>query len=369
VIPVELLDAFGVSGTIAHVERLTGGHIHGTWAITVADAIGARSRYVAQSLNAYVFADLPACEDNMARIDAHFRAGEAAGADGIAMLVGVPRLRRTAAGAVQWTDTGGTTWRLADYVESTVAGTTARDAGQAHEAGVAFGRYVHVLSSVGGGPLAVTIDRFHDLRWRCQQLDDAVSTDRFDRLRDCRDTVTAARQIAARVIELIDDLPTLPVRSVHNDAKVANVRFDERTGRAVCIVDLDTTMPGTVIYDIGELLRTATTTIAEDDASALDASSVTVDRERVEAVVSGFVDGAGALLVDAERAAMAHAGPLMAAENAIRFLADHLRGDVYFGAEREGHNLDRARTQLAIAEALRQQATPIVERIAPGSQR
>ena len=365
-IPVELLDAFGVSGTIEHIERLTGGHIHGTWAITVADAIGASHRFVAQSINGYVFTDLPACEANMARIDVHFRAATAAG---IAVSVGVPRLRRTAAGAVHWADTGGTTWRLADYVESTVAGTTARDAGQAYEAGVAFGRYVHVLSSIGGGPLAVTIDRFHDLRWRTQQLDDAVTEDRSDRRRDCGDTVSAARLIATRVIELIDDLPALPVRSVHNDAKVANIRFDEQTGRAVCIVDLDTTMPGTVVYDIGELLRTAATTIAEDDPSALDATSVMVDDERVEAVVGGFVDGAGALLVEAERAAMAHAGPLMAAENAIRFLADHLRGDVYFGAEREGHNLDRARTQLAIAEALRDQATPIVARVAKGSRR
>ena len=365
-IPVGLLDAFGVRGAIEHVERLTGGHIHGTWAITVTDAIGVSSRYVAQSLNAYVFADLPACEDNLARIDAHFRA---AGVAGVEVLVAVPRLRRTAAGAVHWTDAGGTTWRLADYVESTVAGTTARDAAQAYEAGLAFGRYVHVLSSIGGGPLAVTIDRFHDLRWRCEQLDDAVAEDRFDRRNECRDTVSAARLIAARIIDLIDDLATLPVRSVHNDAKVANVRFDERTGRAACIVDLDTTMPGTVVYDVGELLRTATTTMAEDDSSGLDAASVTVDGERVEAVVGGFVDGAGALLVEVERAAMAHAGPLMAAENAIRFLADHLRGDVYFGAERAGHNLDRARTQLAIAEALRQQATPIVARIAKGSRR
>ena len=389
-IPSELLGAFGVPGSIEHIERLTGGHIHETWAITVDHADGtngatgafgdgaggdssAARRYVAQSLNAYVFADLAACEANLARIDAHFHArradGRVAGAGGDEASVTVPRLRRTAAGAVHWTDATGTTWRLADYVESSVAGTTARDPGQAHEAGLAFGRYGRALSSMAGGPLAVTIDRFHDLRWRLRQLDDAVTADPLDRLRDCRDTVSVAEVIVARLVDLIDDLPPLPVRSVHNDAKVANIRFDAHTGRAACIVDLDTTMPGTIVYDVGELLRTATTATVEDDPSALDATSIAVDVQRVEAVVRGYVDGAGALLVDAERAAMAHGGPLMAAENAIRFLADHLRGDVYFGADRAGHNLDRARTQLAIAEALREQATPIVTRVAEGSRR
>ena len=345
-IPVELLDAFGVSGTIEHIERLTGGHIHGTWAITVADAIGASHRFVAQSINGYVFTDLPACEANMARIDVHFRAATAAG---IAVSVGVPRLRRTAAGAVHWADTGGTTWRLADYVESTVAGTTARDAGQAYEAGVAFGRYVHVLSSIGGGPLAVTIDRFHDLRWRTQQLDDAVTEDRSDRRRDCGDTVSAARLIATRVIELIDDLPALPVRSVHNDAKVANIRYDNRTGRATYVVDLDTTMAGSLLFDVGELLRTATSGAAEDD---VDVDVTSVDEIRIAGVVAGFIDGAGTLVTMAERSGLAVAGPLMALENAVRFLADHLDADRYFAIEREGQNLDRAAAQLRMCELL-----------------
>ena len=368
-IPSELLASFGVGGAIDHVERLTGGHIHGTWAIMVTVASGVRRRYVAQSLNAYVFADLPACEANLARIDEHFHGARRDAAGGGTASVTVPRLHRTAAGAVHWTDATGTTWRLADYVESTVAGTTAADAGQAYEAALAFGRYAHALSSIDGGPFAVTIDRFHDPRWRLQQLDDAVSADSFGRLQDCRDTVSSARLIAARVIDLIDGLPPLPQRAVHNDAKVSNVRFDERTGRAVCIVDLDTTMPGTLVCDVGELLRTATTATVEDDPRPLDATSIAIDGERVEAVVRGFVDGAGMLVVDAERAAMAHAGPVMAAENALRFLADHLRGDVYYGADRAGQNLDRARTQLAIAEALREQATSIVARVATESRR
>ena len=131
---------------------------------------------------------------------------------------------------------------------------------------------------------------------------------------------------------------------VHNDAKLSNVRFDAETGRAACVIDLDTTMPGHIVYDVGELVRTAATHAPED---ARDVSAVDFDLELVDALASGYL-AAGPPVTRAEIDAMALGGPQMAVENALRFLADHVAGDRYFATSRVGQNLDRCRTQLRL---------------------
>ena len=335
---VAMLAGFTIADEIAFVEPLTSGHIHDTWAVTAG-----RRRYVAQRINGAVFGDLDACEHNLSRIDE--------------MLVdhptvAIPRLARTAAGAVHWTDATGRAWRLAAFAEGTVAGVFAADAAQAYDVATMFGRYAASLDAIAG-ELRPTIMRFHDLDWRLAQLDRAAVLDSRRRLDRCRAEVVEVGALATRIA---DELTAgearngpRPMRVAHNDAKVANVRFDAASGRAAMIVDLDTTMPGSILFDVGELLRTATVVVAED---APDASEVSVDGERVAAVVRGMIDGSAGELTVAERAALGLAGPLMAIENAVRFLTDHLAGDGYYGAARPGQNLDRARTQGAVASAL-----------------
>ncbi|MFM7537588.1 MAG: phosphotransferase [Acidimicrobiales bacterium] len=330
-IPAGLAGAFGFTATGPAVA-LGDGHIHRTWRVP-----GAAGDVVMQRINTAVFADVAACEANLDRIDRHL-----AGRGLVAAWC------RTAAGTVHWWDGDGVPWRVSRFARGTVGRTVAADARQAFGAARRFGMFAAALADLPGGPLADTIPRFHDLGHRRAQLAVAAAADRCGRRAGCEPELARAEELAAAVAARVVAVGVLPVRAVHNDAKVANVRFDEVTGEATVVVDLDTTMPGTVLADVGELLRTGATRVAEDDAAA----SVAVDAERVEAVLAGFLAGAGPLLEPAERAALAVGGPLLAVENAVRFLADHLDGDRYYGAARPDHNLDRARVQLSVTEGL-----------------
>jgi Ser/Thr protein kinase RdoA (MazF antagonist) len=296
-------------------------------------------RVVAQALNAHVFGDLDACEENLRRIDDH--------------LVGrpevvVPRLLRGSDGRCHVIDSDGTTWRVSEYASGTRAATAVRSAASAWRAAQAFGRYIAALADLPGLPLRATIPRFHDVAWRIEQLDVAIAADRVGRGPASSSDIDHIRSLASEADEILTRLPAQPIRSVHNDAKVGNLRFD--ASQAPMVLDLDTTMPGIVIFDVGELLRTATHDRIEADS---DPDRVSVDPDRVDAVIEGFASGMGALLLPAERAAMRPAAPLMAIENSVRFLTDYLDGDRYYRVDYPEQNLTRAKAQAAVARSLR----------------
>lgn len=333
----EVLDAVGVLDQLDDVGAMDGGHIHRTWSVHAGG-----QRLVCQALNGQVFTDFAACEENLRRIDDYVRSvGEAA--------VRVPTLRRTANGRVQVRSTAGSTWRVSDYAVGTVSRAVARSVDEAKQAAFAYGSYARMLQGVPGPPLRHTIAGFHDLPARARLFEASVAQDRIGRVMGAASLVDTARAMQVEALEHVAEIRALPRINVHNDAKVSNVRFDERTGAARYIVDLDTTMPGSVLFDIGELLRTASTDAAEDEP---DPATIRVHTDRIEAVVHGFVAGAGELIDSATRRALPLAGPLMALENATRFLTDHLDGDVYFAIDKPGHNLVRAAAQLRVAQLL-----------------
>jgi len=144
----------------------------------------------------------------------------------------------------------------------------------------------------------------------------------------------------------------LPERITHNDTKFNNILLDDKTGEAVCVIDLDTVMPGLALYDFGDMVRTTTSPAAEDEK---DLSLVTMQFPMFEALVRGYLESAGAFLTVAERRYLAFSGKLITFEIGIRFLADHLAGDTYFKVHREGHNLDRCRAQFRLVESIEQQ--------------
>ncbi len=328
----EALALVGI-GPAIRLDRLAGGHIHGTWSVRTATG-----RVVAQALNADVFTNLDDCEQNLRRISEHLGARNG---------ISVPRLLYGIDGRCHVSDTSGRIWRLTDYVVGTRAGSVVRSASVAWRAADAFGRYACALTDLPGPPLHVTIDCFHDLAGRLEQLDAAVFADKVGRVARCKLDLDRIRSLATSVISALAGLPSQPVRPVHNDAKVGNLRFGG-SGKIV-VLDLDTTMPGAVIFDVGELLRTATHNNLEDAAGQ---GRARLDRERVDAVIEGFVHGMAGLLTPPELAALRPAAPLMAVENAVRMLADHLDGDRYFGADYPDQNLHRACAQATIAAEL-----------------
>lgn len=328
-----LADALAAVGvhSARTVRRMGGGHIHGTWLVATPTA-----RFVAQRLNGLVFCDFDACEDNLRRIEEHL-----AGRDDVV----VPRLMRGADGRVHVPDRLGNTWRITRYAEGTMLRSAVRSAGQASNAAVAFGRYVAALADLPGPQLRPTIPRFHDFDWRVHQLETAVDEDRVGRLTGCAADVDRIRASIPQMSSLVG----LPLRPVHNDAKVANLRFSRRPAGQTFVMDLDTTMPGVVAFDTSELLRTASHDAPED---AVELDQIVVDLRRVEAVIEGFCAGAADVITAGERDAIAATAPRLAVENALRMLTDHLNGDVYYRVSYPGHNLVRARVQAEVARQL-----------------
>jgi Ser/Thr protein kinase RdoA (MazF antagonist) len=232
----------------------------------------------------------------------------------------------------------------------------------AEEAARAFGSFQKHVSDMGGERLADTIPDFHNTRSRFDAFTRAVEENRAKR----RDAVAAEIAWARErepVVDVLLDLHKagkLPERITHNDTKINNVMIDHQTGEGICVMDLDTVMPGLALYDFGDLVRTTTISTAEDER---DASRVMMRLPMFDALVRGYLSTARDFLTKEEIAQLAFSGKLITLETAIRFLTDHLNGDVYFKTNRPGHNLDRFRVQAALINDIDRQFSQMQETV------
>jgi aminoglycoside phosphotransferase (APT) family kinase protein len=267
-------------------------------------------------------------------------------------------------GASHHVDGAGETWRLVPWVERTRATERATTEEEARETARAFGRFLAHLRDLPSPPLHETIRAFHDTPGRLVAFERAVAADRVCRASPCRGEIEALldRRALASALAGPAARGEIPVRPTHNDAKIANVLFDATTGEGLCVVDLDTVMPGLAPYDFGDLARS---TVSDSEEDERDLSRVSVRLPVFEALARGFVEGAADALSRAERALLATGAKVIVYEQAIRFLGDHLDGDRYYRTSRPGHNLDRARNQIRLLESL-EGAGPDLDRIARG---
>jgi N-acetylhexosamine 1-kinase len=327
------MEGFRFAGTPVRSELLAGGHIHTNFLVTCT-----ARRYVLQRLNDRVFPDLDVVLTNVERILAHLRAkGRMA-----------PTLVESHDDGLAYRAADGSVWRAFTYLEGTEGRRTLSRPDDAFEAGRAFADYLVALSDLPTPPLTETISRFHDLPVRLADLNAMAGSDPVGRRAGVGPELDTASRLARQVVDASGASGALPVRTVHNDAKLSNVRFASDSGVATGVVDFDTTMPGHVHYDVGELVRTTTTHAPED---AGDGVRVDFDLECLHALAAGYFAPRPAL-IPTEIDALALAGPQMALENAVRFLTDHLDGDRYFGVDRPDQNLDRSRTQLRLVELM-----------------
>ena len=251
------------------------------------------------------------------------------------------------AGANFYVDSRGETWRTLLLIEGARSVDVARGPDEARAAAFAFGRFLAQLADLPPPRLHDAIPRFHDARLRFEQLEQAVRADAAGRLAGCRaelDFAFAREPIVAR-FEALKRGGALRERVAHNDTKLDNVLLDDTTGEGLCVIDLDTVMPGVALTDFGDLARSGATRAAEDER---DLARVRVELDLFAALADGFVCGAGASLCAEERSELPFGALLMTTVIGLRFLADHLRGDTYFRVHREHHNLDRARAQFAL---------------------
>lgn len=332
------------------------GHINDTFVVTF-DQAGTPVRYILQRINRRIFADVPSLMENIRRVTAHL--GEApGGSDGPDLSRRALTLVATRDGLPYHRDRAGEFWRCYLFIESATTHDLIASPAQAREAARAFGDFQRALAGLPGGRLQETIPSFHDTRRRFAAFQQALAADRHNRAAAVREDLAfaQAREAMAGGLLNLQANGEIPERITHNDTKLNNVMLDDVTGEAVCVIDLDTVMPGLALYDFGDMVRSATNAAAEDER---DLGQVSCRLPMFEALVEGYLGAAGTCLTAAELAHLGFSGRLITFEIGLRFLTDYLEGDVYFKTRRPGHNLDRARNQFALVRSMESQQAAI----------
>ena len=351
----KVMEAFSIYGTFVSGESYGSGHINDTFCATV-DQAGTNVRYIFQRINDRIFKDVPALMENIDRVTAHAsRANPEKTSRGSLTLV--PSRK----GASFERDETGSYWRCYLFIEGARTYDMIESPRQAYEAARAFGRFQRLLSNMPGPRLHETIPRFHDTPSRFAALEKAIATDSHRRVAEAASEIDFAvkrRSITGVLLDLVEN-GSIPERVTHNDTKVNNVMIDDVTGEGICVIDLDTVMPGLALYDFGDLVRSATNSAREDET---DLSKVSMRMGYYEHLLEGYLAGAGSVLNEAEIQHLAFSGKLITFEIGMRFLTDYLEGDRYFKTHRPGQNLDRARNQFALVRSIELQETEMQKR-------
>jgi Ser/Thr protein kinase RdoA (MazF antagonist) len=325
------------------------GHINDTFAV-VLDQAGTPVRYILQRINDRVFTNVPALMENIQRVTTHAtkRAAESGMTDASRRALA---LVPTHVGAPYHRDPNGGWWRCYLFIEGARTHDVVRSPEQARAAARAFGEFQRLLVDLPGARLHETIPFFHHTRRRFEAFQRAVERDAHGRAAQARSEIAYALEREALVDVLLDlqARGEIPERVTHNDTKLNNVMLDDVTHEGICVIDLDTVMPGIALNDFGDMVRSGTNSAAEDER---DLATVQARLPIFEALVEGYLGAARPFLNEAEIAHLAIAGQVITFEIGLRFLTDFLAGDTYFKIKRPTHNLDRAANQFAMVRSL-----------------
>ena len=340
---------FRIPGLFLEAAPYGTGHINDTYKVTF-DQSGTRVNYIFQRINHNVFKQPAGVMENMSRVCEHLGRSSRAAGD----ARGAITLMTAHTGKAYANDEEGNFWRAYCFIENARTFDVIESAEQAHLAAAAFGRFQCQLVDIPGGRLIDTIPNFHNTPWRIENLEKAIAEDKMGRLKEVQKEVDfiLARKDECGILLDLNAKGEIPERITHNDTKLNNVLLDSDTGKAVCVIDLDTVMPGLVHYDFGDMIRTSTSPALEDEK---DLSKVFMQFEMFEALLRGYMGSAASFLTPAEKHYLPFSGKLITLEIGTRFLTDYLEGDVYFKVHREGHNLDRCRTQIKLVQSIEEQ--------------
>lgn len=353
---------FCISGELTEISPLPRGHINDTYILTTKKNRHT-VRYILQRINHAVFKDPPSMMENIIRVTEHIRS----------------RMQRIDPGRAsrQLTviagdddtcfhkDAQGNFWRIYNFIEDAVAYDTIESAELAYEAARMFGWFQKMLVDLPGPALHETICDFHNTPKRFKTFQRVLKEDTCNRAKNAVPEIKFLFDNAS-ICDVLLNLVSkgkIPIRVTHNDAKVNNVMLDKNTNKGLCVIDLDTVMPGLSIYDFGDMVRTGTTFADEDER---DLSKVAMNLPMFEVLARGFSEQSKDFLTSAEKEHLTFAAKLITFEQLIRFLTDYLAGDVYYKVHREGHNLDRSRTQMKLVRSIIEQEeamNKVIERI------
>jgi len=342
---------FKLDGELVEAEPFGSGHINDTYSLSCRTGRGCQ-RYVLQRINTDVFRDPAAMMENIQRVTSHIR--RKVEQEDPALASRQLRVIETRAGDAFFEDRQGNYWRVYNRVENAVTYETGESPEVAYEAARMFGWFQRMLTDLPGPMLRETICDFHTTPKRLRDFQEILARDPCNRAASSAveiEFVLRHAEISSILAEQVER-GSIPVRIAHNDTKINNVLLDAESGKGVCVIDLDTVMPGLSVYDFADLVRTAANPAAEDER---DLSKVELDLSSFEMLAKGFVAETHVFLTAGEKEHLAEAAKVITFEQMIRFLGDYLAGDVYYKVQRPGQNLERARTQMKLVQSIMEQ--------------
>ncbi|UCE94757.1 MAG: aminoglycoside phosphotransferase family protein [Flavobacteriaceae bacterium] len=359
----EIIEKFKLKGEIVSVNPYGNGHINDTYLVELQRKNGTLSRVILQRINQHVFKDPVGLMQNIEVVTSfmHRKILESGGDPSRESLTLVP----TIFGTNFVLSEKGEYWRAYHYIQDTHSFDTVQNYEQVYEAGKSIGKFQALLIDCPPELLRDTIPFFHHTVKRFKNLAKAVEIDKVNLAatveKEINFVVSRSDQVG-RLLSLVEE-GLLPLRITHNDTKFNNILFDVHEGYGVCVIDLDTVMPGVSLYDFGDSIRSIANPAAEDEQ---DLSKVCFDIKAFEHYTEGFLGAAGSFLTEVEIDLLPFSAILMTLECGMRFLTDYLEGDVYFKVSRSNHNLDRCRTQFKLVQDMEEKYSSmkkIVDRI------
>lgn len=362
-IQAQVVPAFQTEGVLEEMCTHGNGHINETYKVSFRLGTGERRQYVLQRINTDVFKNPWELTENIENVTAFLRKkSERNGGDPLRETLSLIPVQ---SGGTLLEDAYGNYWRMYLFIEGTVCLENVEKTEDLYNSAFAFGNFQRLLSDFPATSLHEVIPNFHHTPGRYEDFNRAVQEDVCGRVESVAEEIRFIREreadLSAITACLVDG--SLPLRVTHNDTKLNNILFDAVTGKGICVIDLDTVMPGSALYDFGDAIRFGASTGAEDEK---DLDRISCSLELFETYTRGYLKGCGGTLTEQEIRMLPMGAKLMTLECGMRFLTDYLQGDTYFRIHREEHNLDRARTQFKLVRDMEEkweEMTKIVERV------
>lgn len=346
----EAIQAFSLPGTVSECCRYGNGHINDTFYLAMETSEGS-PRFILQRINTNVFQDPKGLMQNILGVTSFLRKGilTDGGDPDRETLTLIPAKD----GACYYRDTIGSCWRIYRFIDGASTYDVVRNPEDFYQSAKAFGHFQRLLAGYPVSELTETIPDFHNTPVRFETFLQTVKDDPMGRAGQVQEEIRFVMERACDIPVIMDLLKDgrMPRRVTHNDTKLNNIMLDDITGKAICVIDLDTIMPGASVFDYGDSIRFGANTGEEDER---DLSKVSLSLPLFESYTKGFLEGCEGSLTDLELKMMPMGAKLMTLECGMRFLTDYLQGDTYFRTHREGQNLDRCRCQFALVADMEQ---------------
>ncbi len=351
-------EQFSIQGKITGIEQINKGYINRTYKVETLSENNNIHKYILQRINTNVFPDVSVLMSNYLLTTSHLSSNLTM--PGKHRCGTVQTLRLTKEGESYFEDSSGV-WRMMTFFDNVYSIDVPQNPDVFYYAGISFGGFIKAMISVDVSEIKEVIPNFHNTQSRYMDLEKAILTDPENRVKDVADEIAFIRSridMFGKITEALED-GVIPTRICHNDCNLNNILFDDKTNMPVAVIDLDTVMPSSPLYDFGDSMRSGTNTAKDDET---DLSKVSCDLQFYDAYARGYLKACGDVLTKVELELLPYSSLIITAEDGIRFLMDHINGDIYYHIDYPGQNLDRARTQLKLLEDM-ENKLPEIKRI------